>query len=94
MKEKKRTEITLETHELTIVRFRQNRTIAYCAVCQQQTPHFSVVQSVSVLSLSESVIFRLAESGEIHSCETANGLLRLCGNSLAALKQINKEKYE
>ena len=94
MKEKKRLEITLETHELTIVRFSRNQKTDFCTVCRAHTPHLSVAESVPVLGLSESAIFRLAESGEIHSCETANGLLRLCGNSLAALKQINKEKYE
>ena len=85
MKEKKRLEIRLETHELTIVRFNPNQKHAYCPVCRTHTPQMSVAESVSVLSMTETAIFRLAESGHIHSRETADGLLRLCGNSLAAL---------
>jgi hypothetical protein len=91
MKEKKRLEIKFETHELTIVRFGRNRAVAYCALCRVHTPHLSVAESVSVLALTEKEIFRLAESGRIHSRETADGWLRLCADSMAALGQNNKE---
>ena len=85
MKEKKRLEITFETHELTIIRFGRNQKTDFCTVCRAHTPHLSVAESVAILSLSEKAIFRLAENGQIHACETADGLLRLCGNSLVNL---------
>jgi hypothetical protein len=85
MKEKKRLEFTLETHELTIVRFGRAPKTAFCRTCLAHTPHLSVAGSVPVLGLSESAIFRLAESGQIHSRETADGRLLLCANSLADL---------
>jgi hypothetical protein len=85
MKEKKRLEITFETHELTIVRFSRNNKTDFCRMCCAHVPHLSVAESVSVLALGESAIIRLAENGQIHSRETADGLLRLCGKSLAEL---------
>jgi hypothetical protein len=91
MKEKKRLEIKFETHELIIIRFGRNQPNAYCPVCRALTPHLSVTESVPVLSLPETEIFRLAQNGQIHACETADGLLRLCGNSLAGLEQNKKE---
>jgi hypothetical protein len=92
MKEKKRLEITFETHELTIVRFRPDHPTDFCAVCRSQTPHLSVAESASVLSLAEAEIFRLAESGQIHAGENADRRLRICGNSLAAAAEKDKKK--
>lgn len=85
MKEKKRFEITFETHELTIVRFGRNKTTEFCAVCRRYTPHLSVIETLSALSLTEAEIIRLTENGQIHSRETADGRLLLCAGSLAHL---------
>ena len=81
----------LETRELTIIRFASRRTNAYCAVCDADVLHLPVAECVSILSLSETMIFRLAESGQIHARETADGRLLVCGGSLAAFEQNNKE---
>jgi len=85
MKEKKRLEIKFETHELTIVRFSWNQKADFCTVCRAHTRHLSVAEGASILSLTETAIFRLAENGQIHAHEAADGFLRLCGNSLADL---------
>jgi hypothetical protein len=87
MKTKQRTEITFETHELTIIRFRHRAATAYCVQCRAETMHLSAAQSVSILPLTEAEIFHLTETGQIHSTENADGLLLLCGNSLASFKQ-------
>ena len=92
MKEKKRFEITLETHELTIVRFASNKTDAYCPICGADTPHLPVAECASILSLTETTVFRLAESGQIHARESADGRLLLCGGSLATFEQDKKEQ--
>jgi hypothetical protein len=85
MKAKRRTEIKIETHEVTVIRFRKNQTNIYCAKCREQTPHLSASQTALVLSLSESEVYRLAEEGQIH-CNQADDLW-FCGNSLAAFKK-------
>lgn len=85
MKAKRRTEITFETHEITVVGFRQSQPIIFCEACQTQVSHLSVAQAVSIFSLSALEIKNLAATGQIHSNESEGGLLTLCGNSLAVL---------
>jgi hypothetical protein len=85
MKAKQRTEITMETHETTVIRFGQGQTIIFCESCEANTRHLSIVQAVSILRLSEPAISRLAGDKQIHSTQNADGLLLLCGKSLAAL---------
>ena len=81
-------EIIREKRETTVIRFRHHRpTVIYCRTCHAPTTHLTVAQAVLLLPFSETGIFRLAESGQIHSQETADGFLLLCGDSLAGLKQ-------
>lgn len=76
-------EITVETREITILRFRQSRTtVFFCERCQAQVPHLNIAQTISVLSLSEAAFNDLITTGQIHSTENADGLLMLCSNSL------------
>ncbi len=84
-------EITMETHEITIIRFGQRPTTTiFCQACQAGVPHLSPAQASSVLSLSKAEISRLIESKQIHLTENAGGDEQLCGNSLSALtKEIN-----
>jgi hypothetical protein len=81
MKTNRHTEITMETHETTVIRFRQSQTMIFCESCQTNTQHFSIVQAVSILPLSGPAISRLADSKQIHSTQNADGSLLLCGNS-------------
>lgn len=87
MKTTRRTEIMMETHETTVIRFRHSQTIIFCESCQANTQHLSIFQAVSILSLSESKIAQFADDKQIHLTQTADGLLMLCGNSLAALEK-------
>jgi hypothetical protein len=83
---KHRTEITIETHETTIIRVSTRQTAnAFCEICRTTHKHFSVRRAAAILRLSETAIFRLVEDGKIHSTETAAGRLLVCGNSLAAM---------
>jgi len=84
MTAKRRLEITLETHETTVIRFQRSQPIVFCESCRTNTKHFSIVQAEQVLSLSAPEISRLADSKQIHSTQNADGLLMLCGISLAA----------
>ena len=88
MKEKKRLEITLETHELTIVRFQRAQTLDFCVVCRAYTPHLSIAEAVSVTDLSETAVFRLALNGRLHAHENPDGRIALCGNSLARFGDV------
>ena len=74
----------METHETTIIRFPQSQTIVFCEACQTNTHHLSIAQAVFFLSLPEQAISILAGEKQIHSTQNAEGLLMLCGNSIAA----------
>lgn len=81
-----KTEIEFESHELTVIRVRRSQTVtAFCALCEKKVRHLSVARAAAVLRLSETAVFRLVESGAVHSMETASGRLYLCGNSVSEL---------
>jgi hypothetical protein len=86
MKAKQQTEITIETHEITIIRVssRQTATV-FCFNCGKNLKHFSIARASAVSKISEAAIFRLVENGQIHSTETAAGALLVCSNSLSAV---------
>lgn len=89
MKEKRRLEVVWETHEITTISFRRNRSAAhFCQSCQTETLHLTVAAAATLTKFSEFAIFRLIETNQIHSIETAAGLLLVCGDSLL----INNKK--
>ena len=95
MKAKRQTEITIETHEITIIRVGTHQTTTvFCAECRTRLKHFSVARAAAVLKISETAIFRLVEGGQVHSTETAAGRLLVCGTSLAALIEDRRIKDE
>lgn len=84
MKEKNRLEIFWETHEITTISFKGGFPATFfCQSCQSDAPHLSVTEAAAAANISEAAVFRLAEAGLIHSTETANGSLMICGDSLA-----------
>ena len=83
MKAKHRTEVTMQTHERTVIRFGRGGPTILCRMCKANTRHFSIDQAVSIFELSQQAITRLVGDNEIHSTEDAGGSLMLCGNSLA-----------
>jgi hypothetical protein len=86
METKHRTEITIETHETTIIRVSMRQTVnAFCEICRTTHKHFSVRRAAAILRLSETAIFRLVEDGQVHSTENAAGALFVCINSLSAV---------
>ncbi len=80
MTNKRRTEITIETHAITIIRMRNASTV-YCKICGEEVQTFSVSQIISGFCVESAEIRRLFRAGEIHFV----GLTQmLCGNSIAA----------
>ena len=85
MKATRRTEITTETHETTIIRFAPNQLTAYCAECQNTTPHLTVSQTEKVVLLSALEIRALIKLKQIHYMETETRELLICCHSLEGL---------
>jgi len=79
-----KTEIKFETHELTIIRLRQSQMVTiFCPFCRREVLHLTVARAAAALRMSETAVFRLVESGTIHSSETVSGALLICGNSVS-----------
>lgn len=92
-----KTEIRIETHELTVIRVRRSQTATvFCSLCQLKVLHLTVARAAAALQLSETAVFRLVEGGSVHSTETRSGALLVCSNSVAALaaekRSIESEK--
>jgi hypothetical protein len=56
MKTTKRTKITFETHESTVISFRQRRTIVFCRQCGLETPHSCIAETTAMTDISEPAI--------------------------------------
>ena len=85
MKAVRRTKIRLEKHELKIVRFGQRESL-YCPFCDAETKYFTVPETAEIMEMSEITVYRLAESRQIHSTETPDGKLLICGDSAASFE--------
>lgn len=87
----KRTEITIEQHEVTIVRSGQHRLLpaepqrAWCLFCEQEVVVVTAETAAQVRGVSRREIYRQIESGALHFNELADGVVQVCMTSLRAL---------
>jgi hypothetical protein len=79
---KRRTEITVETDEVIIIRQRRRLLRAWCKECAQQTMMITVDQAAAITQKSSRLIYRMAEAGYIHFAETPEGFLLICLQSI------------
>lgn len=76
---KKRTEITVETHTVTIIRaLNAGHNIARCDVCSEDVMALPDQYAALIFRVNESELELFASSGDIHRAQNQG----LCGNSL------------
>lgn len=75
-----RTEITLETDRWVVIRPHKKKRW-WCSNCARDVEMMSLDEATLFAEVSSRTIFQWAESGAIHSSETAEGLLLICPNS-------------
>ena len=80
----KRTETTIETHEVWVVRKPAGPFPAWCTDCAGRPPMLTPDEAAALSGLSLRAIFRLVEAGGVHFLETAGGRLVVCPASLTA----------
>jgi len=68
----RRTEIQIETHDITIIRTHRRQFSTYCSQCQEYVSTFTTEQMWTWL--------RSIQNGEAHLIEPGQGAI-LCGNS-------------
>ena len=82
---KRRTEITIETHSVTIIRTRGKIFSADCEQCKKNTEAVTVEQSAARLNTTALNIYSLIKTGELHFLRTTESrmLPLVCGNSIS-----------
>ena len=76
---KTRTEITIETERLVVIK--RHRRSAWCTACSRQVEMLNVDDAAIFAHVNSRTIFHWAESGTVHSSETPEGLLLICPHS-------------
>jgi hypothetical protein len=83
MKNEKKTIITIETWQTTILHRRQTKTV-WCEMCEAKVEMLSPAHAALISNADERVIFRRIEDGELHFAEISNGQILICSRSLKA----------
>ena len=87
MTNKKQTQITIETHSLTIIRTHSSDRFGLirCRRCQADVAGFRQAQAALIFGVEASELERLLLANQLHLADDS----ALCGNSLAAF--FNRE---
>jgi excisionase family DNA binding protein len=81
MRRKRRTEITVETERVVVIRQSRSVAPAWCAACAQPATMLSAEEAAAVAGVTRRTIYRWVEAEKVHFVETSDGLLLLCLNS-------------
>ena len=86
MKTRRRTEITIETHEALVIHRRQRTFRGWCAECASETEMVSPEEAAMLVNRSQREIFQGIETAGIHCKENQAGKIFIC---LASLDRRN-----
>jgi hypothetical protein len=87
---KKRTEITVETERVLVIRRRYQAIETWCDLCAEKVVMIRPDQAAAVCGRSLRAIFGAIEQTRLHFVEQSDGMILICLNSL--LKQDSDEK--
>lgn len=82
MKSRKRSVITIETHEVWVIRKPRQPTLSFCSTCGTGAQMLEPVEAARLMRVSLRTIFRWVEEGRLHFTETPDGGLFICLDSL------------
>ena len=85
---RKKAKITIERERVLVVSRSKPLIEAQCPVCAAMVQMVSVEEAGLLAEISQREIFRLAESGEIHFIENAQGQAMFCLDSLSQLTRV------
>ena len=84
----KKIEVTVETHELLIIRRPRRAACAWCPACAAEAELVTAEEAAAAAGLSRRTVYRWVEAGRLHFSETPEGWLRVCLKSL--LNELNQ----
>ena len=85
MKRIRRTEVTVETDEVTIIRSSQEVFAPLCEECSEAVVMITPEQAAMTTWTSIRAIYRGLEAGWVHHAETPGGSLLVCPDSILKL---------
>ena len=88
MRTKKRTEITVETERIVVIRRRGLSALAWCPKGCGLVPMITVDEAATIASVSSRTIYRWVEAAQLHFAEMHDGRLLVCPVSLNSRKQV------
>lgn len=84
---KRRMEIMIETHKVTVVRISENSSPVHCEICRKSVAVLTVSQVAELVGLSMVEISQRLETGDLHSVRENRETALICGKSLE--KKVN-----
>src|ERR1044071_207487 len=93
---KSKTEITIETDRMFIIRRRSTLIQTWCAACFEVVKMAALEDAANLAGMRAREVYRAVEAGKLHFLETVEGRLLVCLNSLAivsgrATEDISRE---
>jgi len=79
---RRRTQIDVETHEVTIIRTVGHRDQQYCQNCRSTVLAFAPERTAELLRIDMAEVFARVGKGDIHLTRTTRGTVFICGVSL------------
>jgi len=67
-----RTEINIETHQVTVIRFRNERLTGFCRECGRQVPVLVVEKDINAPYLGMTEVERVVDAADVHLIGTAD----------------------
>lgn len=88
-----RTGITIETHEVLIIRASRGASGSQCQQCADQTWMVPVEEALLLAGGSAREIYRWVEAGSVHYMEMPGGFLLVCLNSIMGPVTSQAERH-
>jgi len=82
VRRKKRTETTIEAHQLFVIRKPGNSVLAWCPECGAEARMVAPETAAILCGVNVLTVYRRVEAGLVHFRETSAGALLVCINSL------------
>jgi hypothetical protein len=78
MRKRKRTQVTVETDDVLVIRRAAGRSLGACPICGARGSLATVAEAARVSRVSERTIHRWVEDARVHFTETPQGRLLIC----------------
>ena len=88
----RKTQITIETDRLLIVRTRTSIRSAYCQTCNELVSMITPDMGAELSGISVRAVYRLIEAEKIHSVELPDRSSQICLNSLKQLLNVEEHR--